>query len=211
MDNSWLDSVKWLLQDRRMEPEKAQTPSASLADRLVQIGLRLLEEHGMQGVTLRRIAAEAGVSHAAPAHHFDGLSGLLTAMATHAHRLFSDHIDKAAGKTDAFDALAAVCSGYLEFARRHAGLFQLMFVEEAVRRDDPAFQNASNRSYDILRNACLPFSTKGMSEEEIELSVWSLVHGFALLKLDGGCLPGGVMPGQDIFYRMLARTIGHKG
>ena len=191
-----------------MDTAKAQSANAPLADRLVDVGLRLLEEQGLQGVTLRRIAALAGVSHAAPAHHFDGISGLLTAMAAQAHRLFSAHIDQAEGKDDPFAALAAVCSGYLEFARRHAGLFQLMFVEEAVKRDDPAFQVASDRSYQILRNACLPFSTAGEPEPELELAVWSLVHGYALLRLDGGCLPGNVMPGDAIFNRMLARTIG---
>lgn len=188
-----------------------QSPPLPLAERLVDVGLALLEAQGMQGVTLRRIAAEAGVSHAAPAHHFDGLSGLFTAMAARAHLIFGDHIDRAAGHPDPFHALAAVCSGYLEFARHHAGLFQLMFLDETVRRDDPAFQIASSRSYEILRCACLPFALKGEPDPELELAVWSLVHGFALLKLDNSCLPGGLMPDKDIFNRMLARTIGYHG
>ncbi len=183
------------------------TPGA-LAGTLVEAGLALLQEEGLQGVTLRRIAARAGVSHAAPAHHFDGLPGLLTAMAIRAHLLFTAHIDRAGGTSDPFEGLAAVCSGYLEFAGQHAGLFQLMFVEPAVRRDDPAFMEASGGSYAVLRAACLPFAASGEPDPEIELTVWSLVHGYAVLELEGRCFPGEVRPGSGFFRRILAQALG---
>lgn len=183
-------------------------PHGALAGALVEAGLALLQEEGLQGVTLRRIAARAGVSHAAPAHHFDGLPGLLTAMAIRAHILFAACIDRAGGATDGFAGLVAVCTGYLEFAERHAGLFQLMFVEPAVRRGDPAFIEASDRSYSVLRSACLPFSASGDPDPEIELAVWSLVHGYAVLELEGGCLPGDIRPGPDFFRHILARALG---
>ncbi|WP_141215717.1 TetR/AcrR family transcriptional regulator, partial [Hahella sp. CCB-MM4] len=63
------------------------TPSTR--DALIEAGLSLLIEGGPEGLTLRRAAARAGVSHAAPAHHFNGLPGLQTAIATRAFALFT--------------------------------------------------------------------------------------------------------------------------
>ena len=48
---------------------------------LIDAGLALLTEGGTSALTLRGCAARAGVSHAAPAHHFDGLDGLRVAIA----------------------------------------------------------------------------------------------------------------------------------
>jgi AcrR family transcriptional regulator len=53
----------------------------NLREALINAGLLLLKEDGLDGLTLRRAAARAGVSHAAPAHHFSGKQGLVAAIA----------------------------------------------------------------------------------------------------------------------------------
>ena len=71
-----------------MAPPDATVPPAprtahhhgDLRQALVAAGIELLDEGGLAALTLRRCAARAGVSHAAPAHHFKGLRGLLTAI-----------------------------------------------------------------------------------------------------------------------------------
>ena len=67
----------------------------NLRSALIDSGLALLANEGLAGLTLRRAAAAAGVSHAAPAHHFDGLPGLLTAIAARAFQLFADQMEAA--------------------------------------------------------------------------------------------------------------------
>ena len=62
------------------KPENKQQ-HGNLKEALVLAGMQILEEEGLAALTLRRCAALAGVSHAAPAHHFDGLKGLRTAIA----------------------------------------------------------------------------------------------------------------------------------
>ena len=74
-------------------------PPKYLRVALVDAGLALLAIEGLAGLTLRACAARAGVSHAAPAHHFAGLPGLLTAIAARGFGIFTDTIF-------AFDAYA---------------------------------------------------------------------------------------------------------
>lgn len=154
----------------------------SLRHVLIEAGLALLEEGGMQALTLRRTAARAGVSHAAPAHHFDGLPGLLTAMAARAFHLFADALfaGREAGGTDPLQRLLGTTQGYLNFAAHHAGLFDLMFASPEVRRDDPELRPHAAQAYQILREACLPFG-QGLPDDVLEVAVWSLVHGYAML------------------------------
>ncbi len=158
----------------------------NLREALIDAGLQLLAEGGPSALTLRRAAARAGVSHAAPAHHFDGLTGLLTAIAVRAYQAFSGQMiqhREAAGAND-FTRLVGVCQGYLAFAKDNSGLFHVLFVSSDVAREDAALMQASGLAYQVLREACLPFSPLGQPDPEIEIAVWSMVHGFALLGLN---------------------------
>lgn len=160
-------------------------PAPALRDVLIEAGIALLNEGGMAALTLRRAAARAGVSHAAPAYHFDGLPGLLTAIAARAFADFSNRMQAArdlAG-SDPFLRLAGICQGYLDFARINHGLFHVMFTSPGVNRADPVLTPHSQRSYLLLREACLPFAPAGAHEDLLlETAVWSLVHGYATLR-----------------------------
>ena len=65
----------------RNQPQKKQHHHGNLREALITAGVGLLNEGGLSALTLRKCAARAGVSHAAPAYHFKGLNGLLTAIA----------------------------------------------------------------------------------------------------------------------------------
>ena len=189
----------------------APLSTGPLRETLIAAGLALLAEGGPSALTLRRAAARAGVSHAAPAHHFDGLGGLMTAMAVRAYRTFTEkmttHRDRAA--PDDFSRLVGVSEGYLAFAQTSAGLFHLLFVAPEVARDDPDLMLASFDAYQVLRDACLPFSPTGQPDPVIETAVWSMVHGYALLGLS---LPDGpkrslvdIPPFDTLLTRILQR------
>src|SRR5581483_12252958 len=70
----------------------------ALHDALLQAAERLLERDGLGGLTLRAVAREAGVSHAAPTHHFGDLTGLVSELAAIGFRQFNA-------------AMAAACGG----------------------------------------------------------------------------------------------------
>src|SRR5436309_12958239 len=60
-----------------------------LRDALLEAAERVLERDGLAGLTLRAVAREAGVSHAAPSHHFADLTGLVSELAAIGFRKFN--------------------------------------------------------------------------------------------------------------------------
>src|SRR6201996_8621941 len=103
----------------------------ALRDALLQAAERVLERDGLSGLTLRAVAREAGVSHAAPTHHFGDLTGLLSELAAIGYRRFSAALATAADPNDADQGLGRA-HAYLRFARSYPGLYGLMFRTERL-------------------------------------------------------------------------------
>src|ERR1700742_4006058 len=74
---------------RRTAAEDTPYHHGALRDALLQAAERVLERDGLAGLTLRAVAREAGVSHAAPTHHFGDLTGLVSELAAIVFRQFS--------------------------------------------------------------------------------------------------------------------------
>ncbi len=186
-----------------MSKQKRPHHHGNLREALIIAGLELMEEGGPDALTLRKCAKRAGVSHAAPAHHFNGLTGLKAAIVARGHRLFSDFMRKAGAEAaDTPHAqLAAICDGYIAFSRRHTAVFKFMFQPHDVDRKilDEVTQGEleleSNASYQILREACAPFEHGEADHLGTEIMIWSLVHGYAMLFCD---LPKNPAPPQTI-------------
>lgn len=162
-----------------------------LKQALVRAGLELLEERGLADLSLRAIAARVGVSHTAPKNHFDGLQGLLAAIAAEGFRLHATEMrrnveDQPPGR----ERLEAAAEGYVRFARRHPALFALMFSPRFKNCDDAELQAAAMASYGVLEQISegLIWPTRqGQAAQTLqtELMLWSLVHGYASLVNEG--------------------------
>ncbi len=96
---------------------------------LLAAGEAELTEKGVEGFSLRAVAKRAGVSHAAPAHHFGDVGGLLTALAAEGFRRFQATLDaREAGIGDPRERAVAAGLGYMEFAMARPALFRLVFA-----------------------------------------------------------------------------------
>ncbi|OBF56268.1 TetR family transcriptional regulator [Mycobacterium sp. 852002-50816_SCH5313054-b] len=141
---------------------------------------RLVAERGADGVSLRELARSAGVSHAAPAHHFTDRRGLFTALATQGFQLLAEALANARGRfTDA--ALA-----YVRFALEHPGHYQVMFNKSLLDAADSELAAAEaaagselSRGVATLRDPSALADPAGA-----QLAAWSLVHGFSTLWLN---------------------------
>ncbi|MCF6322682.1 MAG: TetR/AcrR family transcriptional regulator [Rhizobiaceae bacterium] len=155
----------------------------NLHEALIVAGIELLNEGGMHALTLRKCAARAGVSHAAPAHHFDGLNGLLAAIVARGFQQFTEAMvgEREKAAKDPFSILCAICRGYLKFAITNEALFNLMFSPQMQDLEDNNSQRELPDAYQVLRDACAPFKHGSNGAAGTELMVWSLVHGFAQL------------------------------
>ncbi|MEH0935233.1 TetR/AcrR family transcriptional regulator [Micromonospora psammae] len=152
---------------------------------LLAAAVAVIEESGPGALSLRDLARRAGVSHAAPAHHFGDKPGLLTALAAEGFDLLAEALCGAGG--DLHEAGVA----YVDFAVRHRAHFDVMFRPDLYRADAPEVRAARERAGAALRSgvAALPAERAGAGDPQGDaLAAWSIVHGFATLWL-AGALP----------------------
>lgn len=157
---------------------------------LVEAGIAILEEEGLEALSLRAIAARAGVSHAAPRNHFGSLMGLRTAIAAEAFRRHAAFMRAGVGEGGAPEArLRAAMDGYVRFAAQHPALFDLMFSATLREFADPELQAAGEGSYAVLRDVARGLDWDKADapggQARAEMMLWSLVHGFAALSRNG--------------------------
>ncbi|MEZ5660920.1 MAG: TetR/AcrR family transcriptional regulator [Burkholderiaceae bacterium] len=157
---------------------------------LIQAGIELIAEGGAEALSIRRAAARAGVSHAAPAHHFPSLAHLRGAIVAEGFRRFTRAMEEEIARrpdSPREQVIGAGC-GYQRFAGEHPGLFQLMFGG-AKCADDPVIdaelQQAAGESYGVLRRVCAPILPGPAGSDGNELFIWALAHGLASLTAAG--------------------------
>ncbi|MBT2398413.1 TetR/AcrR family transcriptional regulator [Streptomyces sp. ISL-100] len=139
--------------------------------------LDVIRTDGPAALSLRDLARRAGVSHAAPAHHFKDRTGLLTAIATEGHDLLTAALSAAADLRDAGVR-------YVRFAVDHPAHFQVMFQPDLLRPDDPELLAAKARSYEQLRAGVATLPAGRTTDPELTgIAAWSVAHGFATLLL----------------------------
>ncbi|GAA1839553.1 TetR/AcrR family transcriptional regulator [Asanoa iriomotensis] len=148
-----------------------------------------ITENGPAALSLRDLARRAGVSHAAPAHHFGDKAGLLTALAAQGFGYLADELDRtrAAG-----GGVLEAGVAYVRFAVAHRAHFAVMFQPELLNRADPELLAAQDRSSSALRDAVATVDRselRGADARIAGLSAWSIVHGFATLWLSGALPP----------------------
>src|SRR4051794_20004348 len=164
----------------------------ALRDALLEAAERVLERDGLPGLTLRAVAREAGVSHAAPTHHFGDLTGLLSELAAIGYRRFTAALGAARAAALPSEKGLASAKAYLRYARAHPGMYGLMFRTERLDMTRPSLREAADDSFASFAGAIgaerreqIPTETLTLQQAGALTHAWSLVHGFTTLLLDG--------------------------
>lgn len=182
------------------KPEN-QKHHGNLKEALVRAGMQLLEEEGLAALTLRRCAAMAGVSHAAPAHHFDGLKGLKTAIATRGYAIFEksmqDGIESA--RQDKRAQAIGMCLGYIKFATEHNAVFNLILDSPEKFIRNPEYAKASASARQVLNDMSSNFVDGPGGRSATEVTLFALAHGYSKLIEIGRVSPGSG-DGRDVKF-----------
>jgi AcrR family transcriptional regulator len=201
--------------------EDAPYHHGALRDALLEAAERVLERDGVAGLTLRAVAREAGVSHAAPTHHFGDLTGLVSELAAIGFRQFNTAMElaDAVGNSPIEKALAGA-KAYVAYAQAHPGMYGLMFRAERLDMTRPSLHEAAGAAFAGLAGAVGASRHEQISEQALSLGqaaaiarAWSLVHGFTMLLLDGRLsdilrrLPKGT-DAETLLDAMLKSTVG---
>jgi AcrR family transcriptional regulator len=152
---------------------------------------RLLASGGLEAFSLREAAKIAGVSPAAPAHHFGGAAGLLSEVAALGFADLAKELRVDAAGLSPTQRLRRQGMGYVRFAANYPGRFQLMFRRELLDEAHEGLQQAGGEALAELERTIR--ARRALSSDEpldgasraAVFAAWSVVHGFAHLLLDG--------------------------
>ena len=179
---------------RKPAPPARKKPAyhhGDLRNALVEAALVLIRQHGPNAVSLREVAKQAGVSHAAPYRHFADKHALLAAIAHDGFRRLGQAMaDVAARHPDPRTQFIEAGRAYAELALKNPEIVQLMFggyldpsrCSEELREDaDKAFQGLLK----IIENGKAAGLLKKRNSQELALAAWSMAHGYAMLAIGG--------------------------
>ena len=158
---------------------------------------RALARGGVQELSLREVAREIGVSHAAPRRHFAGKQALLDALAEDGFlRLEREMREAIAGAGDGFrERLSALARTYVRFATQHAALLELMYAGKH-RPDAAAIREAAERAFAaplaLIADGQAGGDVVASDPERIGALAWASFHGLAAMA-NGGLLDGAAL------------------
>lgn len=152
----------------------------AVLDRAVQV----IETEGPEQLSLRSLAADLGVSHTAPRHHFGSREGVLNAVAAEGFGLLADELRTVRESGGTF---LDVGVAYVAFAIAHPAHFEVMFSPKLLDQSDPALEAAREVTFAELRVGVQGLEAAGQVDDApaAVLAAWSVVHGIATLALTG--------------------------
>jgi AcrR family transcriptional regulator len=204
------DSMKIPVTSKKSTPKRYH--HGNLRETLLEAADTVLAARGAQGITLREVAKAAGVSHAAPYHHFGSLNDLLAAVAERAFIHLGDALAQASLERNAQERLLKINEAYVTCACAKPAHFRLMFGPVLAQKSDyPALKVAAERAFGFLLAAACVHDPK--SGPMLALTGWSLAHGLSNLLIDGALdgLPLKLGNPQRLARQLALRALGPSG
>ncbi len=180
-----------------IKPNKSKTRNyhhGNLREALIGNAMTILEESGVEALTLRRVARDTGVSQAAPYSHFRDKNDLITAVCLEGTKLFGEYMSREAAGREGPDYLAGLAVGHIRFALDHRALFRLMSttdISEAVENVADA-PRVLTEGYLMLANglAVSPLLHFGSEQQQLDIPLaWGQVYGITNLLVEGRITP----------------------
>ena len=181
--------------------DRPRTRSTEVEQLLVKAAVHLLEEEGPEGVTVRRVAAAAGVAPMGVYNHFDGKNGLIDAVFELGFTTLADQMADVGAVADSLEALREGCRRYRRLALEHPRTYEVMFLR-AVPGYEPSerAKAVATESFHVLVHAVRRAMDDGLLADgdpgAVSQLIWSACHGAVALEIADICL---VAPMDDIY------------
>lgn len=183
----------------------------TLKDKVIQAAVDYIAESGPDGLSFRQIAADAGVSHQAPYHHFGDRDAIFTEIGIIGFRMFAAELAAPARRGEDPDVAIRMLERYVNFALTHSGYYRVMFRSDLCKiAESPELRRFADASFDALIDAVQSIVGARSSVDEIRIvatTMWSAAHGLATLLIDG---PLEMKIGASSNRKKLIRAVGKK-
>lgn len=167
--------------------ERRSYHHGNLREAVLERAMEVVRERGVEGLALREIARDIGVSHGAPQRHFADRQALLDAVAQIGFERLGDELRRAAARADDdFQARVEACSrAYVTFATRDAALLDLMFASKH-REDSGPLHDAVQGAVAVMLDLIEQGRHSGIVESDDDAEYMGIVmlatiHGIATL------------------------------
>lgn len=173
-------------------PKKKTYHHGDLKNALIKAGVEILAKDGVSGLSLRKVALKAGVSHAAPYAHFADKQALIAAISTEGFRQLYERVsgvvEKYQGQPE--KQLTEAAWAYVQFAMDDRDRFKVMFSGVLEKEKDyPDFVVESQRNFQLVKSIVEANQASGRlrggDSALVALSAWGIIHGFLMLLLEG--------------------------
>lgn len=155
-----------------------------------------LREFGTAGFSLRRIAARARVSHAAPYRHFRDRDEILAALIWQTREEFATAVraarERGSGSSQA--RLSRILDAYLDFAKANPDRLSLVFSETGLaamaKYPAPPEESARYDAFGVLETTVKECQAEGTLDPKtnsgpLSILVWSIMHGLSTIEREG--------------------------
>lgn len=173
-------------------PQKRSYHHGNLRGALLETASHLIESEGVEQLSMRRLAADTGVSRTALYHHFTDKNELLCAIAEEGFGRWMRHADRfSAGDSADRQQLAEFVRGYLDFASAHPELYRLMFGRQIWGQGlaTASLRSISRASFHqqlaLIGRWLAAGLLKGNDPLRTSQVIWSALHGMANMMIDG--------------------------
>ncbi len=165
-----------------------------LKNSLIEAGIEILANEGVGGLSLRKVARKAGVSHAAPYAHFADKQALIAAIASEGHRRIYERLMaiRADYANEPLLLLVRSAWAYVRFGLEFPDYYKVTFSGTIENEHSyPDFMEISQRNIQLLKTVIEQCRNAGILQtEEIDseiqaISLWGQLHGLVSLIIQG--------------------------
>jgi len=187
---------------------RTRTPSAGMEGALLSSAADILESEGPDGLSVRRIAAAAGVAPMGVYNHFESKFGIVEALYIQGFGRLADAMAAMAQIDDPAEALLEGARAYRTLALAHPMAYQVMFLRAVpgFEPSDPALTSCT-RGFDCLVDTVERAIRAGViapgSPTETAQMIWAGIHGWVSLELLGL----GFVEDHDVWYDRLCEAL----
>lgn len=159
---------------------------------LFDVALKLLDRDGVDGVTIRAVAREAGVSHGAPVNHYRDRKALLTALVKRQFETILSTVEKELSSAEICDNTWVDVFGnaILDFGFQYPYRYKLLWRTDLIDLEDSHLVSVMDQIYDQL---CIEIDrampNAGFDRDTIAIAFWSMIHGYLDMRLSGMFIP----------------------
>ena len=193
--------------------EKENYHHGDLKEQLILNGLELLNEQGINGFSLRKVAAMCNVSHTAPYKHFKNKEELIVAISSYVEDSFNKTLgDIVENIENPMEQTVALGKAYVSFMVENQDYLKFLFLNDniySIKVSENTIEHSESKAFNIFRDsATRMLETFNIPQEKIAIDIiamWTMVHGIAVLLANGTVIYEGDY--LDLVHRLLCEKL----